>query len=248
VRRPLRAAAGRLVGGLLAATLLTAVLLVGSAPATAHTTTVGFSHIVLGTRDVDWTLYLDPYHLNDRLRLDADADRYVTAEEVTASGPSLRELALAGVEVRDGDVVATPRVESIRLIAAREAAPESVSILGDLPVVEIRLHASFVQPIGDYELAYGLFFVEGTGDHRNTALVSNGSEERYVILDQLDPVITPADAVPAPPAVRPGLLVGPAGGLAVAAVALEVRRRRRRPQTPIPSASAVTADGTRPFT
>lgn len=227
----------------LLATAGAAVALVAAAtPSAAHFATVGFSQIDVGEREIEYRLYLDPYHVRNFLPLDTDDDGYVSAAEVEAARPLLTDLVEDGLTISNGSQRGRPEVTEARLTAAGEVALAEDDLLGDFPLIEIGARYPFSAPVTDFVVQYNLFFLRDIGDHRNFASVRSGGREAEHVFDPLNAVVSADNTVP-PVASRPtwertyARLGWPAAllaGLAVVAAAglgARLQQRSRRAAT-----------------
>lgn len=223
----------------LAISAAAAVTLVAAAtPSGAHFATVGFSQIDVGEREIEYRLYLDPYHVRNFLPLDTDDDGYVTAAEVEAARPLLTDMVSDGLTVSNGNEQGRPDVTGARLTAAGEVELAEEDLLGDFPLIEVGVRYPFSAPVTDFFVQYNLFFLRDIGDHRNFASVRSGGREAEHVFDPLNAVVS-ADNTVAPVASRPtweqvyARLGWPAAllaGLVVVSVAALVGRLRSRPR------------------
>lgn len=228
----------------LVATVGAAVAVVAAAtPSAAHFATVGFSQIDVGQRQIEYRLYLDPYHVRNFLPLDTDDDGYVTAAEVEAARPLLTDMVEDGLTVSNGTERGRPEVTQARLTAASEVELAQDELLGDFPLIEIATRYPFSTPVTDFFVQYNLFFLRDIGDHRNFATVRSGGREAEHVFDPLNAVVSADNTVP-PVASRPtweqvyarlgwpaALLAG-LGMVAVAALVGRLQQRARRATAP----------------
>lgn len=186
--RRTRRRAGRAVA--LVSALL--ALVRGAPPAGAHDVpTLGYSRITAEASSVVWTLYFDPYQLDTFLSLDADGDGEVTAAEVDARGDVLGGMVAPDVAATNPESGERPAgvVGDVGLVAFSSTGlhSEGFADLGDFPLVAVPVRFTFERfDVEAVELSYGLFTIDGFGDHINIVEVDIDGSQVF----QFDPGIT----------------------------------------------------------
>lgn len=164
----------RLLGArLVAVSTLTVLLLATPQPASAHFATVAFLELHITPEGLTGRLLLDPHHLAAILPLDADGDGDITAAEVAAVAPEVRDLADGALVARVAGAPLPQEVGAPALTRASTLGDHGVSVQPGFPLIEVPIVHEAPQRLVDFTLSYDLFLdpAEGTGTHQAFALL-----------------------------------------------------------------------------
>ncbi|MBW7453469.1 hypothetical protein ACFOLF_24375 [Paenibacillus sepulcri] len=155
-----------------------AILLLGLLPvlpqiSSAHFEPIGYSEIVVGTDSIEYSLYMDPYQLQEFVELDLNTDGYVDAEEVKEQEAALNAFMGSNLQVLSGGVASEPLIKQTVMTEK-----------GKLPMIMAQIEYKFAKPVEDFEINYRFFQVEGFVHHINMAHIQFADREQEVVFNQ----------------------------------------------------------------
>lgn len=174
-------------------------VLLAPPPAHAHFATIAFSSLDVTADRVVWELALDPYHVRELVPLDADADGYVSADEVAAARPDLVTLVGEALELRHGDVTLTPTIGRVAMITAAERdLPEPWRPADDFPLVLVEATFDLPPGGGSIDATYRLLDHPDVEEHQNVTTAVTPVTSYLHVFDEYAPALTLAVGAPTP--------------------------------------------------